>query len=191
MKNLSTFSKSIVMALGIAGIGTASIVAGQAATSNGQISEAMAAVQSKISLGQAMAIAQKTVKGEVISAGFDQKGQTASGKYEVKLVSNNIEYEIDIDANTGKVLKTEQEKLDKGDMAEYSAMKQAKISLNQAMQTAAQSVNGTGKVIEAEFDIENGQAVYEMEVAKGNQIYKVVVDSMTGKVMSTRLDNDD
>ncbi|WP_201582784.1 PepSY domain-containing protein [Psychrobacter jeotgali] len=189
MKKLSTFSKSLVMALGIAGIGTASIVAGQAATSNGQISEAMAAVQSKISLEQAIQIGQKTVKGQVVSAGFDQKGNTANGKYEVKLIANNTEYEIDIDANTGKVLKREQERLDKEDIAEYNAMQQAKVSLNQAMRLAARAVNG--KVIEAEFDGDDAQAVYEVDVAKGSQIHKVVIDSMTGKVISTRIDNDD
>ena len=50
MKNLSTFSKSIVMAVAIAGAGTATIATSQAATTNGKVSEAAAAVQSKISL---------------------------------------------------------------------------------------------------------------------------------------------
>lgn len=188
MKNLSTFGKSMVMALGIAGLGTASMMTVQASTKS-QSSEAMAAVQSKVSFEQALSIAQKTVKGDIVSAEFDQNDYSAGGKYEVKVIANNTEYEIDIDADSGKVLKTKQEKLDNKDIAEYKAMKQAKVNLNQAMQTAARSVGGT--VFEAEFDNDDGQSVYEIKVAKGDQTHKVMIDAMTGKVISTRLDNDD
>lgn len=189
MKNLSTFSKSIVMAVAIAGAGTATMVASQAATPKGQVSEAVAALQSKVSLQQAIAIGNKTVKGDLVSVEFDQNDYSAGGKYEIKTVASNTEYKIKIDADTGKVLSTKQERLDVDDMAEYKAMKRAKVSLTQAMQTAAQSLNG--KVIEAEFDVDNGKSVYEIKVAKGNQVHKVMVDSMTGKVISSRLDNDD
>lgn len=65
-------------------------------------------------------------------------------------------------------------------------MKQAKVSLTQAMKKATQNVNG--KIIEAEFDVDNGKSVYKIKVAKGNQIHKMVIDSMTGKVISNRLD---
>lgn len=64
-------------------------------------------------------------------------------------------------------------------------MKQAKISLTQAMQIATQSVSG--KIIEAEFDLDNGLAVYEINIAKGTQIHKLVIDSMTGKIISNRV----
>ena len=188
MKNLSTFGKSMVMVLGIAGLGTASIMTVQASNKS-QGSEAMAAVQSKVSFEQALNIAQKTVKGDIVSAGFDQNDYSAGGKYEVKIIANNTEYEVDIDADSGKVLKTKQEKLDNKDIAEHKAMKQAKVSLNQAMKTAARSVGGT--VFEAEFDNDDGQSVYEIKVAKGDQTHKVMIDAMTGKVISTRLDNDD
>ncbi|MDN5565326.1 MAG: PepSY domain-containing protein [Psychrobacter sp.] len=189
MKNLSTLSKSIVMAIAIAGAGTATVITSQAATTNGQVSEAQAAAQSKISLQQAIAIGNKTVKGDIISIEFDQNDYSASGEYEIKTIASNTEYEIKIDAETGKVLSAEQERLDRKDMAEYNAMKSAKVNLNQAMQTAVQSIKG--KVIAAEFDMENGKSIYEVKVAKGNQSYKVIIDSMTGQVISSRLDNDD
>lgn len=187
MKNLSTFSKSIVMAVAIAGAGTATIATSQAATTNGKVSEAAAAVQSKISLQQAIAIGNKTVKGDLVSVEFDQNDYSAGGKYEIKSIANNTEYEIKIDADTGKVLSAKQERLDKEDMAEYNAMKRAKVSLNQAIQTAAQNING--KVIEAEFDVDNGKSVYEIKVVKGNQVHKVIIDSMTGKVINSWLEN--
>ena len=68
-------------------------------------------------------------------------------------------------------------------------MKNSKVSLAQAMEKATQNVNG--KVIEAGFDVDNSKSVYEIKVAKGNQIHKIVIDSMTGKVISSRLDTSD
>lgn len=189
MKTLSMFSKSIVMALGILAASSATISVAQDATPNVKISEAVAAAQSKISLEQAIAIGQKTIKGDLVSAKFDQNGYSAGGKYDVKFIAHNTEYKLRVDADTGKVLSAKQEKLDKDDIAEYKAMKNSKVSLAQAMQKATQDVNG--KVIEAGFDVDNGKSVYEIKVAKGNQIHKVVIDSMTGKVISSRLESSD
>lgn len=190
MKNLSKLSKSIVMALSIAGLGSASIVSVQAATT-AQDSEAMAAVQSQISLEQAIDIAQQQTSGDVISAGFDDNDASAGGKYEITLISDNTEYEIDIDADSGDVLNSKQETLDGDDAADYSALQQATVSMSEAMQTAVQSVGGNATAFEAEFDVDNGQAAYEIDVASDNQRHKVVIDSSTGDVISTRIDNDD
>ena len=190
MKNLSTLTKSAIVALTVAGIGATAIAAPvantKAATSS---SEAVSAMQSKISLTQAIDIAKQNATGDLVSAEFDYDDDDATSKYEVEFVGNGTSYEVKIDANTGKVLKTEQEKLDKKDMAEYSAMKQAKVTLTSAMQTAAQSVNG--KVISAEFELEKGQSVYDIEVVKGNQIYEVSIDANTGKVLSSQVDVED
>ncbi|WP_350560787.1 PepSY domain-containing protein [Psychrobacter sp. CAL346-MNA-CIBAN-0220] len=193
MKNLSVLTKSMIVALTIVGVGATAIAAPVANTKAAtNSSEAVSAMQSKISLAQAIEIAKQNAKGDVVSAKFDydnDKKSTRTGKYEVEFVSNGTAYEVKIDANTGKVLKTEQEKLDKEDMAEYSAMKQAKVTLASAMQKAAQSVNG--KVIGAEFELEKGQSVYDIEVVKGNQIYDVSIDANTGKVLSSQVDVED
>ena len=196
MKNLSTLTKSALIALTIAGVGATAIAA---PTTNTKAvtgsSEAVSAMQSKISLTQAIDIAKQNAKGDLVSAEFDyddddddNKG-TATSEYEVEFISNGTSYEVKIDANTGKVIKTEQEKLDKEDMAEYSAMKQAKVTLTSAMQKATQSVNG--KVIGVEFELEKGQALYDIEVVKDNQIYDVSIDANTGKVLSSQVDMED
>ena len=195
MKNLLTLTKSALIALTIAGVGATAIAAPvtntKAVTGS---SEAVSAMQSKISLTQAIDIAKQNAKGDLVSAEFDydddddDKG-TATSEYEVEFISNGTSYEVKIDANTGKVIKTEQEKLDKEDMAEYSAMKQAKVTLTSAMQKATQSVNG--KIIGVEFELEKGQALYDIEVVKDNQIYDVSIDANTGKVLSSQVDMED
>ena len=100
-----------------------------------------------------------------------------------------IQEQHEVDANTGKVIETEKEKLDKEDMAEYRALMQAKVTLTSAMQKATQSVNG--KVIGVEFELEKGQALYDIEVVKDNQIYDVSIDANTGKVLSSQVDMED
>lgn len=192
MKNLSTLSKSIIMVLSIAGVSTAAIAVGQSTTTRTEVSEAVAAAQSKISLEQAIVITKKTIKGDVVSADFDQNDHSAGGNYEVKTIANNTEYKVKIDANSGKVLSNKQEKLDKEDIAEYNAMKKSKTSLNQAIQKANQSVKG--KVIEAGFDMDFGKPTYKIEIIKATKVHKVVVDSMTGKIIRSQVeaaDNDD
>ena len=49
----------------------------------------------------------------------------------------------------------------------------------------------TGKIIEAKFDFDNGIPAYEIEMAKGMEIYKLMIDSMNGQVISSQLDDDD
>ncbi len=186
MKKLSTLTKSAIFTLSMLGIGTLAVASGQMpAISSMETSDAVAIAKSKISLEQAITIAQKSVKGDLVSAEFDQNDYREGGKFEIKTIAGDTEYEVKIDANTGNILKTKQEKLDRDDIAEYNAMKQAKISLTQAMQIATQSVSG--KIIEAEFDLDNGLAVYEIDIANGTQIHKLVIDSMTGKIITNRV----
>ena len=193
MKNLSMLTKSMIVALTVAGIGATAIAAPVANTKAvASSSEALSAMQSKISLTQAINIAKQNAKGDLVSAEFDYDDDgknKGKGKYKVEFVGNGISYEVKIDANTGKVIKTKQEKLDKKELAEYNAMKQAKVTLTSAIQKAAQSLNG--KVISAEFELEKGQSIYDIEVVKGKQIYDVSIDANTGKVLSSQIDVED
>lgn len=67
-------------------------------------------------------------------------------------------------------------------------MKKAQITLTQAMQKATQSING--KIIEAKFDFDNGMPAYEIEIAKGMDIHKLVINSSNSQVISSQLDYD-
>lgn len=186
MKKTSTLKKSLAVALSVATISMASVSASQAATS---MSEIAAASQSKVSLEQALTLANKAVKGDIISVDFDQEDRAENSHYDIKMIANNNEQEVRVNANTGKVTKDETERLDKEGLAEYNTMKQAKVSLSQAIKNANKTLKGT--VLEAEFDMDFGKPVYKIEIGKGNQVHKVVVDSMTGKITSSQVDNDD
>ena len=185
MKKTSTLKKSLAVALSVATLSMASISASQAATSMNEIT---AASQTKISLEQALTLANKAVKGDIISADFDQEDRAEDSHYDIKIIANSNEQEVRVNASTGKVTKDETERLDKDDLAEYNTMKQAKVSLSQAIKNANKTLKGT--VLEAEFDMDFGKPVYKIEIGKSNQVHKVVVDSMTGKITSSQVDND-
>ncbi len=185
MKKLLTLSTAIIMTLSLASVGSTAIAAEKMSSLSNKISEAAASAQSKISLEQAIVIGNNLIKGDLVSVEFDQDDSLLRSTYDIKIIANNIEYEVAIDANTGKMLSAEQDKVDADDMAEYRAMKQAKTSLTQAINNAKQIVNG--QVIAAEFDVDYGKSVYKIEIATAKQVHKVVVDSMTGKIINNRV----
>ncbi|MCD6251191.1 MAG: PepSY domain-containing protein [Psychrobacter sp.] len=192
MKKLSTLSKPLVMALSMASISVVTVAVSQAATTKAPSSEQQAASQSKIDLEQALLLANKAVKGDIVSVGYDQEDRTVNGNYEIKIITNNNEQEVKVHANTGKVTKEEVERLDKEDMAEYKSMKQAKLTLTQAISKANQTLKGT--VLEAEFETDFGKPVYKVEIGKDNQVYKIVIDSTTGNIIRSQAraaDSDD
>ena len=105
-----------------------------------------------------MALANKAVKGDIISADFDQEYRNENSHYDINIITNNNEQEVSVNANTGKITKWETETNSR--LAEYKAMKQAKVSLSQAIKKANQTLKG--KVLEVEFDIDFGKPVYEV-----------------------------
>jgi hypothetical protein len=69
----------------------------------------------KVGAEQAIQIAQKQVPGSwVREVGFDGRA-TQSDVWEVELIKGDTEYELDIDAATGKLLKQESERADSDD----------------------------------------------------------------------------
>ena len=186
MKNFSTLTKSIVIALGLAGIGSAAVAADKMVNSGEHVSKAVAVEQSKVSLDEAIKIAQGSAQGDLIEVEFDQKDHSAMGKYEIEFVNGDHKIEVKIDANTGEIIKTKEKRLDKDDLGEYNTMKQAGLSLTDAMHKAVQTVDG--HVVEAEFDVEDGQAMYEIEIAKGDQVHKLVIDATSGDVVENKID---
>ena len=107
-------------------------------------------------------------------------------EYEIELATTSTKYEVEIDARTGQVNSQKQERIKTKDTAKYKALNTAKVDLAKAMQIVANS--GNGQVVDAEFDIEKGTAVYEVKTVKNGQKYEVVIDANTGRVIQTKRD---
>lgn len=153
-------------------------------------SEVRAAQASKITLKQAINIANKQVSGTLISAEFDDDdSQAKGGVYEIKFNTNTHNHEVKVDALTGKIISTETDRLDSGDIADFKTMKQAKVTITNAMSIAEK--NTSGRVMEIEFkndrDHVDHASYYEVEVLKQDQIIELNIDAKTGKVFNKKV----
>ena len=106
--------------------------------------------------------------------------------YEVKFVANGIEYEYDINANTGEILKYDTER-DDGDY-DYDDTPSAAttaITHEEAKTIALKKAGVSNSDIsqyEAELDTERGKPVYEISFEAGKYEYEMEVDANSGDV---------
>ncbi|MEK5531755.1 PepSY domain-containing protein [Viridibacillus sp. FSL R5-0468] len=141
-----------------------------------------------IGLEKAKQIALNNVGGTVQKAKLDK----SDGVYEIEIINGTTEYDFEIDAKTGKILKKESEVADDvitttkpntpntGDSANPSTPAKV-IGITKAKEIALQNVNGTVK--KAGYDREDG--VYEFEILTADYEYDIDVDAVTGKAMIT------
>ncbi len=153
------------------------------------LSEVSAAQATKISLKQAITIASKQAAGTLVSAEFDDDDDDAqAGVCEIEFSTDSTNYEIKVDATTSKIIGTETERLDSGDIADYKTQQQAKIDITNAMSIAEKETGG--QIMEIEFkndrDYDDHTSYYEVEVLKGNQIIELNIDADTGSVFDKK-----
>ena len=153
--------------------------------------EVNAAKASKISLQQAIDIAAKKSSGILMSASFDHdddNDKAQGGVYEMEFITNSRNYEIEVDAITGKVISTDVERLDNDDVADYKVLKQAKVDVKKAIKIAEKKTGGC--VIEIEFkndrDYSDHASYYEADILKGNSIVWLNIDANTGGVFKNK-----
>jgi uncharacterized membrane protein YkoI len=78
----------------------------------------------------------------------------------------------------------EKGKKDKEEAKVSELVKDAKVTIDQAIKTASEKVQGT--VVEAELEKKHGKTVWEVEiVAADNKVTEVHIDAATGDVIDT------
>ncbi|WP_333613093.1 PepSY domain-containing protein [Psychrobacter sp.] len=162
-----------------------------AASAATNVDEIRAAQAAKISLKQAITIASKSASGILISADFDEDDSDAVGKggvYELEFSTDSVNYEIKVDANTGKIVKKETDRLDGDDINDYQVQKKAKTDIMKAINIAEKQTGG--KILEIEFendrDYANHTAYYKADLLKGNKIVSINVDANSGKTFANK-----
>lgn len=162
-----------------------------AASAATNVDEVRAAQAAKISLKQAITIASKSASGILISADFDEDDSDAIGKggvYELEFSTDSVNYEVKVDANTGKIVKKETDRLDGDDINVYQVQKKAKTDIMKAINIAEKQTGG--KILEIEFendrDYTNHTAYYKADLLKGNKIVSINVDANSGKTFANK-----
>lgn len=135
---------------------------------------------------EAEKVAQAKVNGIVesveLESEFDNK------YYEVEIEKENIDYDIHVEAYTGKIISVKEERDDdrKEIVKETETSNQNLLSREKAIEIAEKAVNG--KVIEMDRDEENGRIIYEFELATSTGEAELKLDASTGKVLKVEHD---
>src|SRR3954447_17987300 len=162
----------------------------------------------KISIEEAETIALKEVKGIVDSVELKQKSDKVF--YKVEVENDDLEYDVYIDAITGKVTSVNQDdqydddknddKYDDnsdddlvGDDDDSSSVNANNTQINntisqaQAIKIDEEAVNG--KMTEIDKDQDDGLLQYEVELRTDRGKAEVDVDASTGKVLKVEFDD--
>ncbi len=140
-----------------------------------------------LSIEEAKAIAVKSVGGKVMDIELDR--DKSGDVYEVEVQSKGIEYDLDIDAQTGKVLRTEKDDMDNDDQDEHVVPDGKYISKDAAIKIAMKQAKGI--VTKVELDNEDGRVIYEIEIEDGAFEYEFDIDAVSGEVLKYEKDGQD
>lgn len=153
-----------------------------------------------LTVDEVVAIALQHADGRVESVELErERGQRY---YEIEIENRTTEYELDIDAYTGEVLKIEKEtRHDRKDDArkENKRVQQAEttpkanndsnkmLTISEAIAIA--TAKAPGKVEEAELDRDDGVTYYEIEIETANGEVEIEVHAYTGQILSVEYED--
>ena len=104
--------------------------------------------------------------------------------YEIEVMDGNIERDYEIDAETGAIVKLEQEQKNHGN---NNSVNNPKISYDKAKEIALKN-SKNGKFKEIELKHKNGVLVYEVEIAEGFMDREFLIDANTGEILRDKKD---
>ena len=147
---------------------------------------------SYIGVNRAMNIALKKVPGANSSHMKKIHLDREKGRmvYEGEIYYNGQEYEFDIDAVTGDIVKWKVEGVSNNSpYANSNANNSQNITIEKAKSIALAQVRGAnqshfGKI---ELDHDHGRSVYEIEIFYNNSKYEFDIDASTGEVIGTEV----
>lgn len=148
----------------------------------GQAVPALAESKAKVDMETCMKAALAKRPGEVVK--LERKDERGAPVYEFEVLgADGKSWELECDAASGKITEEEQEVSDPDDPA-FKA--KAKISLEQAKQTALQAY--PGEIVEIEYEIEsNGEVSYEFDIkTQDGKEVKLEVDAASGKIIEDK-----
>ncbi len=124
----------------------------------------------------------------------DKEYELDDGRYELEFTAGGIEYDFEVDAYTGKILKAEAEKDDDHDdwdddddddiyVAPTLTLEEAKAAVFAKLGITEDQVTG----LEAEYDDDH----FEIEFRYNGMEYDYEVDGKTGKILKEDIERDD
>ncbi|MCC0656092.1 cell wall-binding repeat-containing protein [Clostridioides sp. ES-S-0123-01] len=132
----------------------------------------------KISLIEAKEILKQAVpESNVLVCYYDQD----DNKYDSKVIKDNIVYEVEIDAYSGKIIEIEKD----DDINNNLGVKN--ISLDKAKSIILDAIPN-GNLIYCKYDA--GDNEYEAKVVKDNKTYEIEINAFDGRIIDIDMDDD-
>lgn len=111
------------------------------------------------------------------------KTKLDGGKYEIEFVSGNIEYEYDIDSQTGKIISYETENKATGQKTAITPSVSNVISAEKAVEIAMTYAGvGVSGATAVKTELDDGK--YEVEFVAAGTEYEAEIDAVSGKILS-------
>jgi uncharacterized membrane protein YkoI len=137
--------------------------------------------KTKVSMETCMKAALAKHDGEITK--LELKIENKVPTYEIEILAKDGKnWELECDANTGKITEEEQEVSSADDPL---FKEKAKITLEQAKEIAVKAA--PGEIVEVEYEIEsNGDASYEFDIKTDKGEMKLEVDATSGKIVEEK-----
>ena len=174
-----------------------------------QTESTMKAGQISVEDAKAAAFAHAGLKEKDVvlrKAALDMDDDRGILKYDVDFFAADKDFEYDIDAATGAVIKAEREAMDAEDYAEMKAIKES-LKNKDAAKAADLNEEGaldialkhagvaksdvTRKIIHRDFDDDLGKTIFDVEFHVGAKEYNYDIDPVTGQIYEFDVDIDD
>ena len=136
-----------------------------------------------IGMDEAVQIAKDKVGGGNVT---DKEFDKDDNDYEIEIVHEGSEYDVEINATTGAVKDFDQDNESDDDSDDNVNGKDEFITSDEAVSIALDAVGG-GTVDEWDLDKEDNE--YELEIDYNNSEYEVEIHATTGKVISVEQDD--
>ena len=174
-----------------------------------QTESTMKAGQISVEDAKAAAFAHAGLKEKDVvlrKAALDMDDDRGILKYDVDFYAADKDFEYDIDAATGAVIKAERERMDAEDYAEMKALKEnmktkaaaksAELNEDGALDIALKHAgvaksDVTRKIIHRDFDDDLGKTIFDVEFHVGAKEYNYDIDPVTGQIYEFDVDIDD
>lgn len=159
--------------------------------------------QALLTKDQAIAIAKKKANGTVTK--FELDSDDGRKRYDIEIKGGTYEYDFEIDAFTGEILKFEKDRDDDAKTVnkqvtavkaqpvnqtnKVESTKKAMLTKDQAIAIAMKQAKGT--VTDFELDDDDDRKVYEIEIEDGTYEYEFKIDAFTGEILEFEKDRDD
>lgn len=147
-----------------------------------EFSKSRTSSNAMISIAEAKQIALAQVYGGGWVESVELERDDGKVYYEVEIEAKDWEYEIEVDAYTGKILDIEKERERNGrrHQADY-------ITLEQAVEIALEKA--PGRVKEVERDRDDGRVYFEIEIDTKHGEVEIEIDARTGNIISVEYDD--